>query len=76
MSSSQVEEFSGTSPGSEGAGLVFAKLKVRNEAGHRSMSQLGDRYEVLSDHHKKFLCVNSIGKSLIILRRYSELYVP
>lgn len=47
--------------------LVFASLRLCNEAGRKAMHHLGENYPTLSDHHRRYLHVQRIGMSLIPL---------
>ena len=45
----------------EGTKIVYATLRLVNDAGEKSMTDLGKRYATISDHHRTFLRVNRRG---------------
>ena len=46
---------------------VFATIKVFNQAGRDSIDELGENYQELSKHHRKFFKVKVKGKSRVLV---------
>ena len=45
----------------EGTKIIYASLRLVNDAGEKSMAYLGKRYAAISEHHRTFLRVNRRG---------------